>query len=221
MYLMGFDGVMGSGKTLGMSVMAQYYRQKTGCTLYSNYGLKHSQLFTNFEQFLEVARQPSSIICLDEAHTDLDSRSGNTNTAKYFTHMIFYLRKLRCTLFFSSPAITNIDFRVRSLMNVYCQVRKNKKSFYYDMYDLQSEKYLKTMRINQQKVFSISDQIYDTHKMVVPMEFPEKKDDYLRIIQTLKDTSDGYYSEQAMDEPRAQHSEAIAVERAIHILNSP
>ncbi|WP_259391979.1 hypothetical protein [Paenibacillus thiaminolyticus] len=194
MYLMGFDGPLGSGKTFGMSLFAQHYRQKTGCTLYSNYGLKHSKLFTNFEQFLDVAQQPSSIICLDEAHTDLDSRSGNTNVAKYLTHMLFYLRKIRATLFFSSPSITNIDFRVRSIMNVYCHVRKAKASFYYDMYDIQSEKFLRTMRIQKQKAFQIGHQIYDTHKMVVPMEFPSTKEEYHKVINQLKQISDDYYS---------------------------
>lgn len=210
MYLMGFDGPLGSGKTLGMSVMAQYYRQKTGCTLYSNYGLKNSKMFTSFDQFLDIAKQPSSIICLDEAHTDLDSRSGNTNVAKYFTHMLFYLRKLRCTLFFSSPSIANIEFRVRSIMNVYCQVQKNRNSFLYNMYDLQSERFLRTLKVNQQKVFAIGHQIYDTHKMVVPIEFPEKKEDYLKILTDLKNTSDQYYiGGQTTDAPEAQLTEAV------------
>ncbi|WP_212677001.1 hypothetical protein [Paenibacillus sp. 7516] len=208
---MGFDGPLGAGKTLGMSVMAQYYRQKTGCTLYSNYGLKNSKLFTTFDQFLDIAQQPSSIICLDEAHTDLDSRSGNTNVAKYFTHMLFYLRKLRCTLFFSSPSIANIEFRVRSIMNVYCQVQKNKNSFLYNMYDLQSERFLRTMKVNQKKVFSIGHEIYDTHKMVVPIEFPEKKEDYLKILTDLKNISDQYYiNGQATNEPEAQLTEVVA-----------
>lgn len=210
MYLMGFDGNLGSGKTFGMSLFAQYYRQKTGCTLYSNYGLKNSKLFTSFDQFIDIAQQPSSIICLDEAHTDLDSRSGNTNVAKYLTHMLFYLRKMRCTLFFSSPSIANIEFRVRSIMNVYCQVQKTKNNFLYHMYDLQSERFIRTMRINQQKAFSIGHQIYDTHKMVVPMEFPEKKEEYLNIINQLKVVSDQYYiSGQTTDEPGAQLTEAV------------
>lgn len=212
MYLMGFDAPMGQGKTLGMSLLAQNYRQKSGCTLYSNYGLKGAKLFTNFEQFLDVAKQPSSIICLDEIHTDLDSRSGNTSVSKYLTHMFFYLRKIRATVFYATPDISNVDLRVRQITNVYCRVHKNKHSFYYDMYDLQSLRTLKTLRINQQKVFNIINQIYDTHKMVVPMEFPETKQEYLQLIKMLKEISDDYYiNGQDTDEPRAEHSEAVAV----------
>jgi Zonular occludens toxin (Zot). len=209
MYLMGFDGTMGQGKTFGMSTMAQYFRQKSGCTLYSNYGLKHSKLFTSFEDFLDVAQQPSSIICLDEIHTDLDSRSVNTNASKYLTHMLFYLRKIRATIFFSSPDITNVDLRVRLVMNIYCRVRKNKKSFYYEMYDMQKMKYLKTLRIEQKKAFAIGHQIYDTNKMVVPMEFPSDRESYVRVLNNLKSISDQYY-EQAKDEPERDALEAVA-----------
>lgn len=211
MYLMGFDGVMGQGKTFGMSLLAQHFRQLSGCTLYSNYGLKNSKLFTTFDEFLDVAQQPSSIICLDEIHTDLDSRSGNTNASKYLTHMLFYLRKIRATIFYSSPDITNIDIRVRLVTNVYCRVSKNKKFFHYEMYDLQKLRYLKTLRIDQKRAFGIADQIYDTHKMVVPMEFPESREGYVKVLNQLKDVSDQYYINQAADAPRPEVLEAAAV----------
>ncbi|MFD5022377.1 AAA family ATPase [Paenibacillus sp. NPDC058367] len=208
MYLLGLDAAMGTGKTLGMSLLAQHFRQQSGCTLWSNYGLSNARLFTNFEQFLEVAQQPSSIICLDEVHTDLDSRSGNTNTSKYLTHMLYYLRKIRATIFYATPDISSVDVRVRSVTNVYCRVSKNKRKFKYEMWDLQSVRYLRTLMIDKEKVFAIADQIYDTHKMVVPMEFPEKKEEYIQLINMLKNISDQYYVRQVQDAPRLQVSEA-------------
>jgi hypothetical protein len=208
MYLLGLDAAMGTGKTLGMSLLAQHFRQQSGCTLWSNYGLANAKLFTNFEQFLEVAQQPSSIICLDEVHTDLDSRSGNTNTSKYLTHMLYYLRKIRATIFYATPDISSVDVRVRSVTNVYCRVSKNKRKFKYEMWDLQSVRYLRTLMIDKEKVFAIADQIYDTHKMVVPMEFPEKKEEYIQLINMLKNISDQYYVRQVQDAPRLQVSEA-------------
>lgn len=208
MYLLGLDAAMGTGKTLGMSLLAQYFRQLSGCSLYSNYGLKHSTLFTSFDQFIEVAQQPSSIICLDEVHTDLDSRSGNTNTSKYLTHMLFYLRKIRATIFYATPDISAVDLRVRNVTNIYCRVSKNSRKFKYEMWDLQSLRYLRTLMVDKAKVFEIADQIYDTHKMVVPMEFPEKKEEYLQLIHMLQNVSDQYYVRQAQDAPRLQVSEA-------------
>ncbi|WP_348623374.1 hypothetical protein ABFT51_20800 [Paenibacillus peoriae] len=210
MYLMGFEGFLGVGKTFGMSLLAQHYRQQSGCTLYSNYGLNHSKTFTSFEHFLDVAAQPSSVICLDEIHTDLDSRSVNTNVAKYLTHMIFYLRKLRCTLMFTSPDITNIDIRVRLIMNILCRVKKNKRNFLYEMYDMQQSKSLRTLKINQMKAFAIGSQIYDTYKMVVPMGFPETKEGYIDVFNLLKKVSDQYYV-QASDGTGQQAPEVDAI----------
>ncbi|MDY8049655.1 zonular occludens toxin domain-containing protein [Paenibacillus polymyxa] len=201
---MGIDGTMGTGKTLCMSVLAQHFRQQSGCTLYSNYGLKNSKLITNFEMFLDVAQQPSSIICLDEAHIDLDSRSVNTNVAKYLTHMLFFLRKLRCTLMFTSPDITNIDIRVRLVMNVYCRAKKNKTNFTYSMWNAQDNKPLKSFKVNKNKIFSIGHEIYDTNKMVIPMDFPQTKEGYIDILNLLKKVSDDYYGQAAGgSEPQA------------------
>lgn len=194
MYVMIFDGVMGAGKTLGMSIMAQHFRQKSGCQLFSNYGLKHSLAFNNFATFTEVAKQSSSIICLDEAHNDIDSRSSTTNAAKYFSHIVYYLRKMRTTMFLSSPSILSLDSRVRGVTQIYCSVEKRKDRFLYHMYDWQSEKYLRTYRIMRSKAFEVAAQIYDTKKMVVPMEYPANKDEFENIIKLLKEINDDYYA---------------------------
>lgn len=211
MYVMIFDGIMGSGKTAGMSIMAQHFRQKSGCTLYSNYGLRGSKLFTSFEQFVDVAQQPSSIICLDEAHSDLDARSGNTNIAKFLSHIVFYLRKLRATIFLSSPSILAIDSRIRGVTNIYCQVEKTKKYFKYHMWDLQSEKFLRDYRIQKDRAFSILPQVYDTHKMVVPMSYPETKEEFLKIIRLLQSVNDEFYLRQETHEPGQQAPEGVSV----------
>lgn len=215
MYVMIFDGIMGSGKTAGMSIMAQYFKQKSGCTLYSNYGLRGSKMFTSFDQFVDVAQQPSSIICLDEAHSDLDSRSSNTNISKYLSHIFYYLRKLRTTIFLSSPSILSIDSRIRGVTNIYCQVEKSKKYFKYHMWDLQSEKFLRDYRIQKEKAFGILPQVYDTHKMVLPMQYPETKDEYLKIINLLKAVNDDYYIGQETHEPGLQVPEGVSGESLI------
>ena len=51
MNLIMIDGYLGSGKTLGMSLKALQWQQKSGCTLFSNYGLKGSIPFTSFADF--------------------------------------------------------------------------------------------------------------------------------------------------------------------------
>jgi hypothetical protein len=187
------DGYLGAGKTLGMSILAKYFQTKSGCTLYSNYGLENSKLFDSFEHFFDVAQQESSIICLDEAHTDLDSRNFNTNAVKFFTHVLFYLRKLRTTIFLATPSIDNLDSRVRSICNLYCHVSKDKKYFYYNMYDLQRGLHLRQYKIRKESAFEIGQGIYDTYNMVSPLQFPEDRTAFNDFIHRLKSISGSYY----------------------------
>jgi hypothetical protein len=187
------DGYLGAGKTLGMSILAKYFQIKSGCSLYSNYGLENSYPFDNFTDFFHVAQQSSSIICLDEAHTDLDARNFNTNAVKFFTHVLFYLRKLRTTIFLSTPSIDNLDGRVRAICNLYCHVSKNSNCFFYDMYDLQRGIHLRRYKIRKEAAFQIGTGIYDTYNMVSPLEYPEDRAAFNQFIVMLKELSGNYY----------------------------
>lgn len=125
-------------------------------------------------------------LCLDEAHIDLSSRDFNTNNVKFFTNIVFYLRKLRCTLVMTSPLIENIDSRVRNVTNLYCPVRNDRNYFYYPFYDYQLEKYLKTKRIRKIDAFKISEQIFDTYSMVTPLEYPSSRQEFIDLLEQLK-----------------------------------
>lgn len=181
-----FSGKLGAGKTLGMAILALYYASRSGCTLYSNCGINFSKPFSHYEDFLDIAEQKHSIVCLDESHVDLDSRSSNANTVKHFTNLLFYLRKLRCTMFFTTPSIDNLDLRVRDIMNIYCEVSKDKKYFRYNLYDLQSEIWLKEIRIKKESAFALSEKIYDTNAMVTPLELPQETAAFKNFLHQLK-----------------------------------
>lgn len=187
------DGYLGAGKTLAMSILAEFYRQRSGCALYSNYGIRRSFAFEHYNQFLELTQHYSSIVCLDEAHTDLDSRSFNTNVAKFFSHLMFYFRKLRTTVFFATPDIENLDSRVRSICNLYIKADKDKHYFYYTMYDMQRMKFLKRYKIKKDNAFLIASNIYDTHNIVTPIEFPQDKKEFTELIIKLKELNNEYY----------------------------
>lgn len=193
MNFMVFQGYLGSGKTLGASIFSKYYVERSGCALYSNYGLKDSKPFTSLLDFKEIAKERSSILVLDEAHMDLDARSFSSNHVKFFTQLSYYLRKLRCTLIMTSPSFSDLDSRIRGITNILVFVEKNSVNFNYELWDVQSGKYLKTMRINQQDAFSISNQIFDTSGMVTPVEVPNKRDDFTDFLEELKIISDMHY----------------------------
>jgi hypothetical protein len=188
------DGYMGAGKTLGMTLLVKHFQQKSGCALYNNYGIYGAKPFHSYLDFLDVAQEPSSLLALDESHTDLDARNFNTNSVKFFTHLVFYLRKMRCTIFLASPLIGNLDGRVIGVGNLYCRCTKDKQYFYYDFYDLQSERHLKRYRIKQEKAYAIGAAFYDTYNMVTPMEFPAERADFKSFLVELKQTSEDYYN---------------------------
>lgn len=197
-----FDGQMGNGKTLGMSILAKYYQEQTGCTLYSNYGLVGSKPFESFNDFLDVAVQPSSIVLLDEVHNDIDSRDFNTNAVKYFSHIAFYLRKLRCTVMMTSPLFQNVESRIRGVTNVYCPVTKDKDYYYYTMYDWQSLKHLKTKKMKKENAHKVAKEIFDTYAMVTPLEYPSTRDEFKKLLSTLKATNKNYLEGVNVEKPQ-------------------
>jgi hypothetical protein len=196
------DGYLGAGKTLAMTLLSLYFQEKSGCALYSNYGIRESKEFNHYEDFLKIADESSSIVCLDEAHTDLSSRDFNTNSVKYFTHLIYYLRKLRCTLLVATPSIDNLDSRVRGIAHLYIHVTKNKTHFLYDFYDLQSGRFLKQYRIKQKHAFICASMAYDTYSMVLPFTFPDDRKQFNEYLVRLKEKSDEFYVHQQEGEDR-------------------
>ncbi|MCM3738525.1 hypothetical protein M3215_22795 [Bacillus cytotoxicus] len=192
MNVMVFKGYLGSGKTFGMSLYARHYQEKSGCALYSNFGLVGAKPFDSLEDFYNIAKEESSILCLDEAHIDLDSRSFSSNSVKFFSQLSYYLRKLRCTLFITSPSFEDLDSRIRGITNVLASVSKRDGYFYYELYDVQSKRYLKRIRVNQKKAFAIGSKVYDTTAMVSPVKVPEKRQDFMEFLEALKTTAEQY-----------------------------
>lgn len=184
--LMMFDGYMGSGKTALMSISALYYQKMSGCTLFSNYGLSGSLPFSRFDDFKKVAVQPSSIVCLDESHLDISNRDFNSNSVKFFVNMVFFLRKLRCTLMMTSPLFLNIDSKVRDVTNVYIHCSKYDGFLNFEYYDVERLRFIKKRRISQITVSQIMPFIYDTYEMVTPLEYPKDRQEYLKVFSEVK-----------------------------------
>jgi hypothetical protein len=189
-----YDGRMGSGKTALMSIEALLYQKQSGCTLFSNYGLIGSIPFTSFEDFKKVAVQPSSIICLDESHLDISNRDFNTNSVKFFVNMVFFLRKMRCTLMMTSPLFENIDSKVRDVTNIYVHCSKYGGYLNYEYYDVERLRFIKSKRVSESKIAEIMPYIYDTYAMVIPLEYPSDRKEYLSIMDEVKRLNSQYIS---------------------------
>ena len=186
MELVVFTGNRGVGKTLGMSVYAEYLKRKTGCSVFSNYGLADAYDFYSFSDFKKVCKCGHSLVLLDECHNDIDSMD-RSSSVRYFSHIVFYLRKLNCTLFMTTPIFKNVSSRVRAVTDILVEVSKDNKFFFYDFYDVQRDfKHLKRLRLLKSLAFSLAGEIYDTRGIVTPLIYPEKSSDFISLLDEIK-----------------------------------
>lgn len=191
MFVWVFQGNLGEGKTFGMSVFAHYYaararRAGIKVDLYANYDLQGSYHIRDYKDFYKVAKSESSIILLDEAHVNLDSRLFSRGMNIYMTQFMFYLRKLNSSLFMTTPHIKNLDSRMRQLTNILVDCHRLPSGFMYDIYDFQGErllrrKFLPKYMANQ--IFDIG--IYDTHSIVRAIEFPSTDRTFGKFLDNI------------------------------------
>jgi hypothetical protein len=191
MYIWIFDGTLGAGKTLGMTLFSHYYADRTGATIYSNYNGGHKQI-EDYRFLLDVAKQHSSIIQIDEAQVSFDSRFFARKGQVYMTQLLFYLRKLRSTMMLSSPSIANIDSRVRQITNIYVFCENKRGNFNYTLFDFQSGKQLRKYAIPHKKAYDFVSAKYDTSNIVQPFEFPTDDNLFHSFLQEVKETNEQY-----------------------------
>lgn len=187
MYLVIFDGLMGSGKTLAMSLLASYLHKKHDLIVYSNYSFYGSKEFSSFSDFLDIAKETKPVLLLlDEGHIDLDSGDFSTNAAKYFSHMFFYFRKLNCRLFITTPIFSNINTRFRALCSILVSCSFSCDFFVFNIFDVQKNVFLKQIKIYKEHAFSYVTGIYDTNSIVSPIVFPANKLEFTELLSSIK-----------------------------------
>ena len=187
MYLFIFDGLMGSGKTLAMSLLASYLEKMHDLVIYSNYSFYGSKEFSSFYDFLDIAKETKPVLLLlDEGHIDLDSGDFSTNAAKYFSHIFFYFRKLNCRLFITTPIFSNINTRFRALCSILVSCSVYSDFFIFNIFDVQRNIFLKQIKIYKKDVFIYSENIYDTNSIVAPIVFPSNKLEFTELLSSIK-----------------------------------
>ncbi len=194
MYLWVFQGNLGEGKTSAMSILAHYYRSKmrNKIELFSNYGLLGSHELKHYSDFYEVARCHGSIVAIDEAQTSLDSRLFAKGNNIYLTQFMFYLRKLGCSWFLSSPSIANLDSRVRSLTNILVDCHKSPAGFTYHIYDYQAQNYGPFGKLLRRKFLPMerakmifATGVYDTYKILRSIPFPGNEREFDNFLKHI------------------------------------
>lgn len=120
----------------------------------------------------------------------MDSRLFHKGSNIYMTQFFFYLRKLRASLFMTTPSIRNVDSRMRLLTNILVDCHKLPNGFRYDIYDLQAEKLLRRKflpKFKAEQLFKLG--LYDTHSIVRAVQFPSTErefDNFLNKIEEIQ-----------------------------------
>lgn len=195
-----FEGRLGAGKTLGATLFAKYYQQRSNCALYTNYGVQGSKHFSSLDDFFQIAQEDSSILIIDEAHIDLDSRSFSSNHVKFFSQVSYYLRKLRCTMIITSPMFEDLDSRIRGVTNMLVQIDSLRDRFVYHCYDPSSGHHFQSLQIMKTDAFMLAPHLFDTYSMVTPIDVPDNRQGFKDYLESLNDFHTNYHKEKRIDQ---------------------
>lgn len=197
MYVWAFDGFgLGSGKTLGMNIFGRYYADKCDSNVFQNYEANSGLIIKDYKFFLQVAQSPTSIIKIDEAHVPFDSRFFAKKSQIYATQLLFYLRKLRSVMFYTSPKMQNVDSRVRDITNIYVRCRYKTGSFLYEVFDYQAGKLLTKFNVNELQAYDYTADYFNTEDMVIPFMFPDDEKEFLSFLNLLQYTNNEFIKEE-------------------------
>ena len=189
------QGSLGAGKTLLASILAQYWRLRSGenIQIFSNYDMINSTVFNQAEQWIDVAQAHGSVIVWDEAQTQFDRRNWQRNT--FMTQIFNYSRKMRCIHIFVNPVGSNLDGRILDFIEVFLHVKKIPgRGIAIDVYEYQDKRFgewgrkIKTLWIpwhRVQGVFKI--EIYDTDSILYPFPVPKTERDQTNLLQQIVD----------------------------------
>lgn len=198
--IIAFEGNLGAGKTLGMTVFTWYFALECNANVLSNLPYKPEAFakhqaknpdfwlgyLGDFTDFVTLAENGGGIIAWDEFHQSADSRSWARKTQVYFTQFAMYLRKINSPMFFTSQSVINqVDVRIRQILDGVIVCRKTAGAFVYELYDAvtwQRKKRFVLPRFFVQKFFSV----YDTYRIVRPVEFPSTDRQYVDFLDKLE-----------------------------------
>ncbi|RIV28810.1 ATPase [Alicyclobacillaceae bacterium I2511] len=187
------EGPLGGGKTLTASILAHYWRQKSGgdVRIFSNFELKEATVFDSVDRWLDVADARGAVCLWDEAQTQFDRRRWSRNT--WMTTILNMTRKLRAVHMFLNPVGVNLDGRILDLVEVLIRVRKSPGRYIaLDAYEYQDKRYgpdgryLKTLRMpwwRVQQIFKLN--LYDTDQLVYPFPVPKTERQETELIQKI------------------------------------
>lgn len=117
--LVAFIGYQRAGKTMSMTVIAEYMRQKTGIDIAANYPFYTAG--KDIKDLKSLMELKNCVICIDEFWLTMDSRLFKDNVL--LSQWVLFTRKKDVVVFYTTHNMGNIDVRVRGATDivVYCE----------------------------------------------------------------------------------------------------
>ena len=164
--LCGVFGNICSGKTLLLVFFLKYlnYPEK-----YTNFTVKIkgvkpitlSELLT-----MNFSLNEKSLVCLDEAYIELDSRRSLKKKNIDISHLIFQSRKRSVDIIYASQLRSSVDLRLRDLtqVNILALGKNNKNAFVYYIHEF--DQFFTIPGEIAEMLFKL----YDTYEIVEPLK---------------------------------------------------
>lgn len=124
--IVGFTGIMGSGKTLSLTRRV-YQEYNKGKKIYSNMHFNFPYERITKEKLLAYKQDHTlfnnCVIVIDEIHVFIDSRRSMSKGNVDIGHLLVMTRKLSVALFWTSQQSHQVDKRLRSNTDImiYCE----------------------------------------------------------------------------------------------------
>lgn len=186
--LIGIMGKMGSGKTLSMTILAQYIKKLTESPLWANYTLKNSEKINTLSEIWKIE---NGIICLDEIWLTMDARLWNDNVM--MTRWINQTRKKKLIVMYTTQHIRQVEMRVRNATDflIYCQKMKGGRTKL-TFIDYQYNTIGKSFIIEDPRIFY---NLYDTYEVLQPIINDMRKETEKTTRQPRSSYKKTYYGD--------------------------
>lgn len=117
--LVAFVGYQRAGKTMAMTVLAEYIHKAAGVEIAANYPFYSATKDIVSVDYLMSLK--NCIICIDELWLSMDSRKFKSNDL--MSQFVLFSRKKDTIVFYTTHNINNVDNRLREATDivVYCE----------------------------------------------------------------------------------------------------
>ncbi|WP_242322102.1 zonular occludens toxin domain-containing protein, partial [Bacillus cereus group sp. BfR-BA-01393] len=157
----------------------------------------------HYTDWYEVAEAQGSICCWDECQMAFSNRKWSRHGSTIATEVMMFTRKMKSVQMYCSPSISNVDSRIRQIVEVLVDVRQiPKRGFSIRFSDYQTGEMLNKTFLPMSKAQKFFDlELYDTHQMVKGFPLPQterESDKFFEILEDIHDRARGKRKKQTI-----------------------